>query len=156
MVERVWGPDIDKSKKYSPPPPQHTHTHTHTHNEINNPTKKTRMFLSFKNTVPDPDLELRGGGGFPPPPKFFGSLGPLVRSPSNLGSKISGGRGGGGLSSGSATEITLWVSDNQIIDWTSASVLLNSVLKIIWLLNVLYITFIIRGWHQLLWKVHSP
>ena len=72
-VERAWGPDIDKSKKYSPPPPQ-THTHTHTHNEINNPPKKTRMFHSFKNTVPDPDLELRGGGGLPP--KFFSSLGP--------------------------------------------------------------------------------
>ena len=64
MVERAWGPDIDKSKKYS-------QTHTHTQGNKQSPEK---MFRSFKNTVPDPDLELRGGGGLPP--KFFSSLGP--------------------------------------------------------------------------------
>ena len=57
------------------------------------------MFHSFKNTLPDPDLELRGGGVLPPQKKFFGFLG------SQFGPKISGG--GGGLSSGSAPEITL-------------------------------------------------
>ena len=49
---------------FNPRPPN---THTHKHNKINNPPKKTRMFHSFKNTVPDPDLELRGGGVHPPP-----------------------------------------------------------------------------------------
>ena len=59
------------------------------------------------------------------PQKIFRPLGPP------FGPKIrgEGGRVPLGLSPGSATEITLWVSDNQIIDLTSASVLLNSVLK---------------------------
>ena len=85
------------------------------------------MFHSFKNTVPDPDLEIRGGGrgGGLSPPKIFRPLGP------HFGPKIKGGVGRVplGLSPGSATEITLWVSDNQLIDLTSASVLSNSVLK---------------------------
>ena len=106
---------IEKVLTTPPPPPNThthphthtpTHTHPHTHNEINNPPKKTRMFHSFKNTVPDPDLELRGGGGLPPPKKIFRFPWASVWSKNKWGT--------GGLSSGSATEITLWVSDNRL------------------------------------------